>query len=216
MTLHLWFTFALAYLVTTLSPGPNVLLVVRNALRYGPPAMAVTLLGNLSAQMLVTSGVALGVGAILIAIPTAFLILKIAGAGYLIYLGARQLFARTPAIQSETEVKTACAPLSNWKIGTESFLVSASNPKTLIFLCAFLPQFIDHDRSVIGQFIVMYLTIAATVIIVHSVYCYTAYRFSKRLKSVWWVRSLKRITGAIFIGLGARLLNTKALGANPV
>lgn len=216
MTLHLWLTFGLAYLATTLSPGPNVLLVVRNALRYGPPAMAVTLLGNLSAQMLVTSGVALGVGAILIAIPTVFLILKIAGASYLIYLGVRQLFARIPAIQPESQVNTAYPRLSNWKIGTESFLVSVSNPKTLIFLCAFLPQFLDRDRSVPGQFIVMYLTIAAIVIIVHSVYCYTAYRFSKRLGSARWVMALKRTTGAIFIGLGIRLLNTKALGANPV
>ncbi|HCV38541.1 MAG TPA: lysine transporter LysE, partial [Pseudomonas sp.] len=50
--MHLWLPFALAYLTTTLSPGPNILLVVRNALRHGPSAMAVTLLGNLAAQLL--------------------------------------------------------------------------------------------------------------------------------------------------------------------
>lgn len=210
MTLHLWLTFALAYLATTLSPGPNVLLVVRNALRYGAPAMAVTLMGNLSAQLLVTTGVALGVGAILIAVPSAFLVLKIAGAGYLIYLGLRQLLTRTPAIQSEKYGGTQ-PPLSQWEIGAESFLVSASNPKTLIFLCAFLPQFLDHNRSIPGQFLLMYLTIAITVVMVHLTYCYTAYRFSRRLRSVRWLGILKRTTGAIFIGLGVRLLNTKAL-----
>ncbi|NWA24849.1 LysE family translocator [Pseudomonas gingeri] len=210
MALHLWFTFALAYLATTLSPGPNVLLVVRNALRYGPPAMAVTLLGNLGAQLLVTSGVALGVGAILIAVPTAFLALKVVGAGYLIYLGVRQLLARTPVARPAGEEPTSL-PASKWKIGMEAFLVSASNPKTLIFLCAFLPQFLDHDQPIAGQFLTMYLTIAAIVVIVHSVYCYTAYRFSKRLSSAHWVAALKRTTGAIFIGLGVRLLNTKAL-----
>jgi len=215
LALHLWITFALAYLATTLSPGPNVLLVVRNALRYGPPAMAVTLLGNLSAQLVVTSGVALGVGALLIAIPTAFLVLKIVGAGYLIYLGLRQLFTRIPAIQPKGEVKVYPSS-SNWKIGTEAFLVSVSNPKTLIFLCAFLPQFLDHDRPILWQFMMMYVTVAAIVVIVHSVYCYTAYRFSKRLSSARWVVALKRTTGAIFIGLGVRLLSTKALGVNPL
>ncbi|WP_285424356.1 LysE family translocator [Pseudomonas sp. efr-133-TYG-103a] len=201
-------------MATTLSPGPNVLLVVRNALRYGPPAMAVTLLGNLIAQLVVTSGVALGVGALLVAIPTAFLLLKIVGAGYLMYLGLRQLFTRIPAIQPKGEVKVDPSS-SNWKIGTEAFLVSVSNPKTLIFLCAFLPQFLDHGQPIIWQFIIMYLTVAAIVVIVHSVYCYTAYRFSKRLSAARWVVALKRTTGAIFFGLGVRLLSTKALGANP-
>lgn len=210
MTLHLWITFALAYLATTLSPGPNVLLVVRNALRYGPPAMAVTLLGNLAAQLLVTSGVALGVGAMLVALPAAFLVLKISGAGYLIFLGLRQLFTRT-ASNPPAEAVAVYPSASNWKIGTEAFLVSASNPKTLIFLCAFLPQFLDHERPVFWQFMVMYLTVAAIVVVVHSVYCGIAYRFSKRLNSARWVLNVKRATGALFIGLGMRLLGTRPL-----
>jgi len=177
--------------------------------------MAVTLLGNLSAQLVVTRGVALGVGALLIAIPTAFLVLKIVGAGYLMYLGLRQLFTRIPAIQPKGEVKVDPSS-SNWKIGTEAFLVSVSNPKTLIFLYAFLPQFLDHGQPILWQFIMMYLTVAAIVVIVHSVQCYTAYRFSKRLTAVRWVVALKRATGAVFLGLGVRLLSTKALGANPL
>lgn len=213
MALHLWITFSLAYLATTLSPGPNVLLVVRNALRDGPSAMAATLLGNLGAQLLVTSGVALGVGAMLVAIPTAFLVLKVAGAGYLIYLGLRQLFSRARTAQLKSAM-AASVSSSNWNVGTEAFLVSVSNPKTLIFLCAFLPQFLDHDRPILGQFMVMYVTVAAIVVIVHSAYCYAASRFSKRLAAARWVSSLKRITGALFIGLGVRLLNTKALGVS--
>src|SRR5690349_18989421 len=100
MALHLWFTFFLAYLATTMTPGPNVLLVVRNALRHGPAAMGATLVGNLSAQLLVVTGVAFGVGALLVAMPTAFLALKIIGAGYLIYLGVRQLFSRNVAVNA--------------------------------------------------------------------------------------------------------------------
>lgn len=210
MAMHLWLTFALAYLATTLTPGPNVLLIVRNALRHGPAAMGATFVGNLLAQLLVTSGVALGIGAILVAVPAAFLVLKLAGAGYLIYLGVRQLLAPR-AVAAVPGEQSKAPPRSKWRIGSESFLVSASNPKTMIFLCAFLPQFLSHDRPLFGQFMVMYLTIAVTVLLVHSVYCYTAYRFSRRVGAVRWVAALKRVTGAVFIGLGVRLLNTRAI-----
>ncbi|WPP01945.1 LysE family translocator [Pseudomonas sp. HR96] len=209
MPMHLWLTFALAYLATTLTPGPNVLLIVRNALRHGPSAMGVTLLGNLLAQLLVTSGVALGVGALLLAVPAAFLALKLVGAGYLIYLGLRQLLA--PKASAAPGELPPAQPRSQWRIGSEAFLVSASNPKTMIFLCAFLPQFLSHDRPLFEQFAVMYLSIAATVVLVHSLYCHAAYRLRGRVGAVRWVASLKRLTGALFIGLGVRLLNARAL-----
>nr|WP_288356801.1 LysE family translocator [uncultured Pseudomonas sp.] len=210
MALHLWFTFTLAYLATTLTPGPNVLLIVRNALRHGPAAMGATLLGNLSAQLLVTTGVALGVGALLIAMPTAFLALKIIGAGYLIYLGLRQLFTRQAAAGNSSVELSAAVAVAGWRIAGEAFLVSASNPKTMIFLCAFLPQFLQPERAVSLQFTVMYLTIAAIVVVVHSLYCFVAFRFSERLKALRWVATIKRLTGALFIGLGVRLLSARA------
>ncbi|MDD1508750.1 LysE family translocator [Pseudomonas sp. CNPSo 3701] len=210
MALYLWFTFFLAYLAATLSPGPNVLLVVRNALRHGPNAMGATLLGNLTAQLLVTSGVALGVGALLIAMPTAFLALKIIGAGYLIYLGLRQLFARQAAAGKASVEPSAAVVVAGWRIAGEAFLVSASNPKTMIFLCAFLPQFLQAERSLVLQFTVMYVTIAAIVVVVHSLYCFAAFRFSKRLSAQRWVATIKRLTGALFIGLGVRLLSVRA------
>lgn len=210
MALHLWFTFTLAYLATTLTPGPNVLLIVRNALRHGPSAMGATFIGNLLAQLLVTSAVAVGVGALLIAVPSAFLVLKLLGAGYLIYLGSRQLFSRkaSPLVAREAGLQP---PGSKWKMASEAFLVSASNPKTMIFLCAFLPQFLSHDRPIALQFLEMYLTIAATVVLVHTAYCYTALRLSKRAGATRWAAALKRTTGVVFIGLGIRLLNTRAV-----
>lgn len=210
MALHLWLTLFLAYLATTLAPGPNVLLVVRNALRHGPRAMGATLLGNLMAQLLVTSGVALGVGALLITMPTAFLALKIIGAGYLIYLGLRQLFARQAAAGSTVPAPPGAVAVASWRIAGEAFLVSVSNPKTMIFLCAFLPQFLQAERSVALQFTVMYLTLAAIVVVVHSLYRFAAFRFSKRLSAQRWVAAIKRLTGALFIGLGVRLLSVRA------
>jgi threonine/homoserine/homoserine lactone efflux protein len=72
MSLHTWFLFATAYLVTTISPGPNVLLVIRNTVRYGSRGTASTIAGNLLAQLMVVILVALGVGAVLAAMPPLF------------------------------------------------------------------------------------------------------------------------------------------------
>ena len=72
MALHLWIGFALAYLATTLSPGPNVLLVIRNSVRFGRSSAAMTILGNLLAQLLVVLLVACGVGAVIAALPPFF------------------------------------------------------------------------------------------------------------------------------------------------
>lgn len=209
MALHLWLTFSFAYLLTSLLPGPNVLLTVRNALRYGPSGMGMTLLGNLSAQLLTITAVAMGVGALLISLPTAFLVLKLAGAAYLIYLGVRQLMAPgKPGLPATTPT---ALPQTQWRIAVEAFLVSASNPKTLVFFCAFLPQFLEPGRPIFGQFAAMFVSCSLIVCLVHSFYCFTAYRFGQRLKASAVAAWFKRASGALFIGLGVRLLNTKAV-----
>src|SRR5258708_20437966 len=96
MLLHTWFLFAIAYLVTTISPGPNVLLVIRNTVRFGSRGTAATIAGNLLAQLIVVVLVALGVGAVRAAMPPLFLAMKVAGAVYLMYLGVKQLRRPTP------------------------------------------------------------------------------------------------------------------------
>ncbi|MDH0303422.1 MULTISPECIES: LysE family translocator [unclassified Pseudomonas] len=210
MTLHLWLTFSLAYLLTSLIPGPNVLLTVRNALRHGPSGIGMSLLGNLTAQLLAITAVAMGVGALLISLPTAFLALKLAGAGYLIYLGVRQLFLRNAPKLSAT-APTPPAAQARWRIAMEAFLVSASNPKSLMFFVAFLPQFLEPGRSILTQFAAMYVSMAVIVCVVHSFYSFTAYRFGQQVKASTIAAWFKRASGALFIGLGIRLLNTKAV-----
>src|SRR5476649_2917802 len=96
MSFHTWFLFAMAYLVTTISPGPNVLLVIRNTVRFGSHGTAATIAGNLLAQLVVVMLVALGVGAVLAAMPPLFLAMKILGAVYLMVLGVKQLRSGIP------------------------------------------------------------------------------------------------------------------------
>jgi homoserine/homoserine lactone efflux protein len=210
MALHHWVMFFLTYLATTLSPGPNILLSIRNTLRYGAAAMAATLAGNLTAQLLLTSAVTLGVGAILKTVPMAFMAVKVVGAGALIYLGARQLFAPTALAQTLSQRPTGIAA-SKWQIAAQAFLVSASNPNTLIFLCVFLPQFINQGQSMARPFVIMISTMASTVTVVHSLYCVVAHHFTKRMRAARWSAWVKRGCGVIFIGVGMHLLDARIL-----
>jgi threonine/homoserine/homoserine lactone efflux protein len=207
MALHLWLGFALAYLITTLSPGPNVLLVIRNSLRYGAPSAGVTILGNLLSQLMVVLLVACGVGAVIAALPQFFLLMKVAGAGYLIWLGIKQIRSGgSVSASAEADEQRAIPAASKAKLFREAFLVSSSNPKTLIFLSAFMPQFIDQSRPLPLQFAIMYLTIAACVLCVHCVYSVSVSQLKHKLRSSRLVRTFKYLGGSLFVLLGLRLL----------
>ncbi|WP_322026718.1 LysE family translocator [Burkholderia sp. BCC1977] len=207
MSIQTWMLFAAAYLATTLSPGPNVLLVIRNTVRYGSRGTAATIAGNLVAQGAVVMLVALGVGAVLAAMPPLFLAMKMVGAAYLIFLGIRQLRGNRNA--GSPDGKTAIVEPDRRKLFREALFVSGSNPKTMIFLSAFMPQFVTHDRPLALQFIVMYATIACTVVVVHSVYSFGVRRLHRGIGVSPWVRAAKRASGLLFVGLRIKLLTAR-------
>ncbi|MGF6726787.1 homoserine/homoserine lactone efflux protein [Paraburkholderia sp. GAS41] len=208
MSFHTWVLFATAYLVTTISPGPNVLLVIRNTVRYGSRGTASTIAGNLLAQLAVVVLVALGVGAVLAAMPPLFVGMKVVGAVYLMYLGLKQLRSQAPKPTPSANAQFAHV-LNKGKIFREAILVSGSNPKTLIFLSAFMPQFITHDRPLPEQFIVMYLTVAVIVALVHTIYSVSVRGIHNGLGSNRWVGPVKRSSGVVFFALGIKLLTAK-------
>ncbi|NML35231.1 LysE family translocator [Paraburkholderia antibiotica] len=212
MSFHTWLLFAAAYLLTTISPGPNVLLVIRNSVRYGSRGAAASVAGNLLAQLVVVILVALGVGAVLAALPPLFVAMKVLGAAYLMYLGVRQLLSgkRQPAQTTQADAGAlSVAVFERKKVFREALLVSGSNPKTLIFLSAFMPQFIDHERALSGQFIVMYLTIAVIVAIVHTIYSFGVRGIHRRFGANRWLAAIRRGSGLIFVALGIKLLTAQ-------
>jgi threonine/homoserine/homoserine lactone efflux protein len=206
MSFHTWLLFAAAYLITTISPGPNVLLVIRNSVRYGSGGTAATIAGNLVAQLVVVVLVALGVGAVLAALPPLFVAMKVIGAAYLMFLGVKQLRGGKHQDAQPSVAASGAHALDRRKIFREALLVSGSNPKTLIFLSAFMPQFIAHDRGLPEQFLVMYLTVAVIVAIVHTVYSLGVRGIHNRLGANRWLAAIKRGSGLIFVALGIKLL----------
>ncbi|WP_277425954.1 LysE family translocator [Burkholderia gladioli] len=87
--------------------------------------------------------------------------------------------------------------------------MAGSNPKTMIFLSAFMPQFIDHQRSLPLQFAQMYLTIALLVLVVHTIYSSGVRHLHGRLRAGRAVAAMRRMTGLVFVGFGVELLTAK-------
>lgn len=207
MKVELWVMFFLAYLVTTLSPGPNVLLVLKNSLRHGWKSAFITVLGNLCCQLLIVCLVAVGVGHLIQELPCWFVIMKTIGGGYLIYLGIKNLMASRKAksafVETESEIAGA---RSTGSLFFEAFCVSASNPKTLIFLSAFLPQFLDATHPPYEQFSIMFFTICGIVTCVHLGYSYLIASFGRRFSFKDFGRKIDKITGGLFITMGGGVL----------
>src|SRR3954470_20701683 len=149
MSFENWAAFAAASTVLLIIPGPTILLVVSYALGQGwrtalPMAVGVAL-GDFTAMTLSM----LGIGALLAASATVFTVLKVIGAGYLIYLGIK-LFRAGGALKAEPRTDAVSAA----RMMAHAWLVTALNPKSITFFVAFLPQFLDRHADFATQMLV--------------------------------------------------------------
>ena len=142
-TSHL-LAFTVTAFVIIVVPGPSVLFVFGRALGLGRTAGVATVAGNTIGEYVQVLAVALGIGALVERSVLAFTVLKLAGAAYLVYLGVQAIRHR------RSLVATLSAPIerkTTARIIADGFLVGATNPKTVVFLAAILPQFIDRQAG---------------------------------------------------------------------
>jgi threonine/homoserine/homoserine lactone efflux protein len=135
--------FALAAAVLIAIPGPNVLFVVGRTLARGRIAGLLSVVGTSAGMLLQTIAVAIGVGAIVAQSIAALTVIKIAGALYLVFLGIQAIRHRT-AVADPAATRL---PRSAARIFVEGFLVGVTNPKSIVFFVAVLPQFIDPSAG---------------------------------------------------------------------
>ena len=154
MSLEIWFAFVAACAVMLIIPGPTILTVISYSMSHGRrakvPLIAAVALGDSTA--LVVS--LLGLGALLATSAFWFTLVKWAGGLYLIYLGIKLLRAGV----SSAELTAPAAPASRWRLFANTWLVTALNPKGIVFFVAFLPQFIQPGVPVAPQMWVLAVT----------------------------------------------------------
>ncbi|MGL4766632.1 MAG: LysE family translocator [Formosimonas sp.] len=196
--------FILMAVLTILSPGPGVLKSVTNSLNYGFKSAFVGVLGLSCGVFCVASLSATSLGAVLAASQTAFDVLKYCGAAYLIYMGVKMWRAPAAGVQFE-----AAGSVSHRRLFIEGMIFQLSNPKALVFFLSVFPQFIDHSRPYVAQFVLLVLTFCVLLIVIHATYAFFAHRVQGFLKTGRGGRLMNRVGGTAFIGFGLMLANAK-------
>jgi threonine/homoserine/homoserine lactone efflux protein len=154
--------FVAACVLLGLTPGPNMSVIVANTLRGGRAPGLVTLAGTASGLALLVAAAALGMSSVMAFMSEWFDALRWIGALYLVYLGARQLWLLR---RNETPGLMVTIP-THGNLYLQGLLVSLSNPKALLFLGAFLPQFVDPAGNVAQQLLVLALIFVVVLVMV--------------------------------------------------
>jgi threonine/homoserine/homoserine lactone efflux protein len=197
--------FTLAALVLIVIPGPSVLFTIGRALALGRIGGLLSVLGNALGLLPVIGLVAIGVGGLVARSIVLFTIVKVAGALYLVFLGVQAIRHRNRAAASAT---AGALPRSHGRQLAEGFIVGLTNPKTIAFFVAVLPQFVDLDAGAVPlQMIQLGLVFFAIALISDG-----AWALAAAGARTWFGTSPKRIAalsatgGGLMIGLGGILL----------
>lgn len=191
--------------LVTLAPGPDNLMVLGQSLARGRAAGLGLAAGCALGCFTHTLWATLGASALLLASPTAFLLLKLAGAGYLAWLGLQALRNAAPLNAGRA---AALPPLPWQRYLLRGFVANAVNPKVALFFLAFLPQFVNPAAGTPGaQMLVFGSLFALQTVIVFGAIALAAgtlgQQLARRPRLAPW---LDRLAGLVFIGLAVHLL----------
>lgn len=155
MDSHSILTFTLVAAIAIASPGPATLMAINNSLAHGQRSTIWSSLGNASGLFCLSAAAMLGLGALLASSEILFNAVKIIGAGYLFYLGVRQLFKKGPMLPEGTEGEASKVRPTRGKLYKSAFLTAVTNPKATMFFTALFPQFIDQGATLLPQFLIL-------------------------------------------------------------
>jgi len=200
--------FVISGLLLNIMPGPDSLLIMARSATQGWRAGCAAALGIGAGTMVHISAAALGLSAVLATSATAFTVVKWVGAAYIVWCGIGMLRARLKTAETGKPVSPPLGQaLPYRKIFAQGFLTNVLNPKVALFFLAFVPQFIDADAA---NKPLAFLVLGCIFNFNGMLWCnglaiFTAFASAKLkvkpLVALW----LNRVTGGLFIALGARL-----------
>lgn len=222
MRWEVWIAYFAACWVIAVSPGSGAVLSMSHGLSYGVRRATTTILGlqvGLITVLLIAGG---GLGALLLASETAFLVVKTVGALYLIYLGIQQWRAKVETTGGASGAAAradgssggtgdvvggiARAPqMSGRRRFATGVLTNATNPKGIVFMVAVLPQFIDTSHAVAPQLAILALTMSAVDIVVMHGYALLASRMQGLFRNARALRWQNRFFGGVLMAVGTAL-----------
>lgn len=229
--------FSFAALALIVVPGPSVLFVIGRTLSMGRRGGLLSLLGNALGMLPAIALVALGVGTIVAQSVIIFTIIKFAGAAYLVYLGVQAIRHRNVRLEASADQSSQLGPnnhstqpdpavqpahipqitqrQSSFRLLREGFIVGVTNPKSLVFFVAVLPQFVSYSSPAIP----LQLALLGLIFFVIALLSDSVWALLASTARQWFARNPKRISqmsaggGAIMIGLGGVLALTGNRGS---
>ena len=195
MDVHTYLAYLVATIVIVMVPGPTVTLVVASGMRHGARAALLNVAGTLAGVALVFAVVGIGLASAIAAMGDWFEYIRFVGAAYLVWIGIQMLLARGGPAED------AAPPAPRMGFFAQGLLVAISNPKTLFFFGAFIPQFIDPAGSYPLQIAIMGITAMFFGAVSDSTYALAAARAGRALSAKRF-RMLTRIGGGFLVGGG--------------
>ncbi len=201
MELHVYLAFVVATTIMIALPGPSVILTVAHSISFGWQRALATVGGEtmgIAVQLIV---VAIGLNSLLNVVAEAIEWLRWAGAAYLVYLGIKQWRSASESLEFDT------SSVSKTNLFVQGLVITIPNPKSLIFIAAFLPQFIDADHPLGVQFAFIVPTFLVITFTVTSVWALVAGKIRGFLQSQRVFQSVSRAAGVLMIiaGMGLAL-----------
>ena len=198
MDLNLYIAFFVATTIMILLPGPSVMLTVAHSISFGWRRALATVAGatiGVGIQLAITL---VGMTSLMVLLAAWFEWLRWAGVAYLVYLGIQQWRARP-------EEEAAPAPRSGRSLLIQGVVVTTANPKSMFFLAAFFPQFVDPLAAPVPQFALLGVTFLAITFAFTALWAVVAGHAGNAVRTRRGIRLRNRITGSLMIGAGLGL-----------
>ena len=199
MELHVYFAFVLATAIMIALPGPSVILTVAHSISFGWKSAIATVAGEtmgIAVQLIIA---AIGLTSLLHIVAEAFEWIRWAGVIYLVYIGIKQWRSAGEVIEFDT------SSISKINLFVQGLIITIPNPKSLIFIAAFLPQFIDTARPLVLQFSMIVPTFLVITFAVTSVWAIAAGHVRGALQNQQAIKPVFRAAGGLMIAAGLGL-----------
>ena len=201
MDFSLWLSFIGTVSILAFTPGPSVLLATANSMKYGSRKTVGTILGDLSANLCQIILASAGLATIVVSSGELFQAIKWLGVIYLIYIGIKKIVAKPKILQEQSSSDQR----GFWNLIGEGFLMSAANPKAVVFFAALFPLFISDEHPFllqIGILAVSFLLIDGISLLIYS---HFATRLRSYLANSKKVHLQNKIIGSLLIASGMLL-----------
>ncbi len=204
MSFHFILLYSMTVFIASIIPGPSMLLALSHGMQHGAKRTMASALGNVTVTLIQATISIAGLGTILIASETIFHLIKWAGSAYLIYIGI-SIFCSSKVSISNNRRNRKAEDCSLIKMYLQAALVTAGNPKAIIFFTAIFPQFINPDSAYLYQSGILLGICAFIAFGCFMIYAISGHKIVSFFSKASFRKYFKRIIGGSFIGAGIGL-----------